>query len=137
MATNPVLRDSDMEKCINNCFNTARVCQETLAHLLTKKTAVQGSHITLLQMCIESCQLSYKMMINDLSFHHQSCELCFEICKATAEECDRYAEDPIMAKCADFCRRCAESCRGMAGMTVKVGSSSKSSSKSESSRTQF
>lgn len=126
MATNPVLRDSDMEKCINNCLNCARVCLETLHHCLNgRSNRFQGNHIALLQACVETCQLSAKMMIADLKFHHQSCELCYEICEACAIECERYADDPIMAKCADFCRRCAESCRGMAGMTVRMGTSSK------------
>ncbi len=129
---NPILRDSDMEKCIKNCLSCARVCLETLHHCLSKK-GFNGTHIQILQACVDTCQLSAKMMIADLRFHHQSCELCFEVCSACATECERFGEDPQMLHCAEVCRRCAESCRSMAGMTVSV----KTSTREQFSSSQF
>lgn len=133
MPTREPMQDSDMVHCIKNCLSCHRVCLETLHHCLTQKsTHFQGSHVALLQMCAATCELSARMMIADLEFHHQSCALCFEICEACAEECERYIEDAEMLRCADFCRRCAESCRGMAGMTVQIKKSSREYSSSAS-----
>lgn len=126
-------QDSDMAHCIKNCLSCHRVCLETLHFCLSQKsTHFQGRHVALLQMCAETCELSARMMIADLSFHHQSCALCFEICEACAEECEHYEESPEMLRCADFCRHCAESCRGMAGMSVEVRRSSRGYSSSAS-----
>jgi hypothetical protein len=120
MATNPMI-DSDMARCIRNCLTAHRACLETLHHMLSQKsTKFQGREITLLQLCADTCDLSAKMMIADVPFHHQSCELCFEICDACAMECEKYPDDHEMSRCADLCRQCAESCRGMAGMTVNA-----------------
>ncbi|WP_413290909.1 four-helix bundle copper-binding protein [Bdellovibrio sp. HCB337] len=124
MATRDPMQDSDLAHCIKNCFACHRVCLETLHHCLSQKsTHFQGKNLELLQMCAESCLLSARMMVADLEFHHQSCELCFEVCLACADECERFTEDPEMLRCADVCRTCAESCRAMAGMTVKVSAS--------------
>lgn len=126
MAPKDPMQDSDTAHCIKNCFSCHRVCLETLHHCLSQKaTHFQGKHIELLEMCAATCELSARMMIADLELYHQSCELCFEICAASADECERFTEDPEMLRCADFCRNCAESCRAMAGMTVAISASEK------------
>jgi ferredoxin len=88
--------------------------------LSQKSTHFLGREIAMLQLCADTSDLSAKMMIAEMPFHNQSCELCFEICDACAVECEKYPEDPEMLRCADICRQCAESCRGMAGMTVHM-----------------
>ncbi|KYG68667.1 hypothetical protein AZI87_05380 [Bdellovibrio bacteriovorus] len=120
MAMNQI-QDSDTAKCINNCLASVRVCTETLHYCLQQKgTAFSGKHIALLQFCADACSISAKLMIADSEFHHQACELSFELCDACAIECERYEDDEVFANCAEVCRRCAESCRGMAGMTVRM-----------------
>jgi len=117
----PVIQDSDITKCIKNCLNCSRVCLETLARCLSngKNGMASGKHLSALQLCADTCQLSARMMIADSEFHHQACELTFEVATACAELCERF-EDAEMVHCADVCRRCAESCQFNAGMTVKV-----------------
>ena len=115
------MQDSDMSHCIKNCTQCHKVCLETLHYCLSqKRTHFQGKHIELLQMCADACDLSLKMMIADMDQHHQSCQLCFELCFACAEECAKFTEDAEMLRCADICRKCADSCRHMAGMTVSI-----------------
>lgn len=115
------MQDSDTTKCIKACMSCSKACLEALHYCLSQKvSASQGRHIAILQMCADACQLSSKMMILDLEFHNQSCELAFELATACAELCDRYQDEPLMARCAEACRHCAETTRGMAGMTVKM-----------------
>jgi len=118
---NHQIQDSDVTKCINLCLTCARSCLETFHYCLEEKgTAFSGKHLALLQYCIDACQLSAKLLIGESEFHHQSCELCFEVCNACAVECERYEYDDVFLNCAEICRKCAESCRAMAGMTVRV-----------------
>jgi hypothetical protein len=121
MAT-PVIQDSDIVKCIKSCLNCSRVCLETLAHCLSKgKNGIAtGKHLSVLQLCADSCQLSARMMIAESEFHHQACELTFEVATGCADLCERFADDEVMKHCAEVCRRCAESCQYSAGMTVSV-----------------
>ena len=118
---NHAVQDSDVTKCIKACLNTTRSCLETFHYCLEEKgTAFSGKHLQLLQLCADACSLSAKLLIAESEFHHQSCELAFEMCLATAVECERYEYDEIFKHCAESCRRSAEMCRAMTGMTVKV-----------------
>ena len=122
MIPNPS-QDSDTAKCIKACFTCSRTCLETLQYCLHQKISkFTGKQLAILQFCADSCQTSAGLMMAEISIHHQSCELTFELCARCAEECERYQDDTIMARCAEECHRCADSCRGMAGMTVKMSS---------------
>lgn len=115
------LQDSDVTKCIKNCLSCERVCLETFHYCLENKgTAFSGKHLSLLQFCVETCRLSARLLIAESEFHHQACELTYEIATACAIECERYEGDDVFKHCAEVCRRCAEACRGMAGMTVRI-----------------
>jgi hypothetical protein len=70
--------------------------------------------IRLLQDCAEICQTAVNFMIRGSAMHGLICLVCAEVCDATADECQRFADDPTEAECLDACRRCAESCRQMA-----------------------
>ncbi|MFV8258386.1 four-helix bundle copper-binding protein [Bdellovibrio bacteriovorus] len=123
MRTNP-LQDSDTAKCINFCFTTYRVCLETLNHVQDHGMRFAQTELTsLLQLCADTCDLHARMEMAEADFAPQAAELCFQICNRTALECEKFPEEPIVIKCADICRKCAEHCRGMAGMTVRVKSS--------------
>lgn len=115
------MQDTDITKAVNNCLNCARSCLETFHYCLDEKgTAFSGKHLSLLQFCVESCELTARLLIAESPFYHQSCELSFELCQACAVECERYEYDDIFKRCAANCHRAAETCRGMAGMTVRV-----------------
>lgn len=120
MATNP-LQDSDTAKAINFCFTTYRVCLETLNHVQEQGLKYSQTELaTLLQLCADTCDLHARMQMADVEVASQGAELCFEICTQTAELCERFPEETLVAKCGDICRKCAQHCRGMSGMTVKV-----------------
>ena len=117
MATRDPMQDTDMSHAIKNCTHCHNVCLETLHYCLNqKKNQFTGKHIELLQMCADACDLALKMMIADMESHHQSCQLCLELCTACDDACEAFPNDAEMRRCAAICRRCAESCRGTAGL---------------------
>jgi hypothetical protein len=122
------VQDSDMSRCIESCLTCSRACLEAAHYSLAQQSVSAGSAVlALLYQCADVCQLSVRMMAAESEFHHQSCELCFEVCQRCAEECDRYEQDEFMKKCAKVCRRCGEECRKMAGMTVQIKEGSRES----------
>lgn len=123
MIPNPS-QDSDTAKAVKANFTCARVCSETLQYCLNQKSMnFTGAHLAVLQFCADSCLLSARMMMADHSVHHQSCELSYELCTVCAEECERHQDNSMLARCAEECRRCAEICKAMVGMSVDVRSS--------------
>ncbi|MGZ3772512.1 MAG: four-helix bundle copper-binding protein [Pseudobdellovibrionaceae bacterium] len=120
MPSRPI-QDSDIARCINNCIACARTCLETFQYCVEQKgTAFSGKHLSLLQYCADVCQFSVKLLIGDSQFAIQSCDLTLEICQACVAECERYDEDSVFSHCAEVCKDCIESCRGVAAMTVRV-----------------
>lgn len=114
-------QDSDLARCINNCISCSRTCLETFQYCVDQKgTAFSGKHLSLLQYCVDSCQLSVELLIGNSQYALQSCELTMEICQDCVAECERYQDDKIFSHCAEVCRDCAEACRAFAGMTVKL-----------------
>lgn len=129
MIPNPS-QDSDTAKAIKACFSCSRTCLETLQYCLHQKVSkFTGKQLAVMQFCADSCQLSASIMMADINIQHQSCELTFELCNRCADECERYQDDTVLSRCADECRRCAEICRGMAGMTVQVRGANKENGK--------
>ncbi|MGE5086176.1 MAG: hypothetical protein ACM3MG_07715, partial [Bacillota bacterium] len=115
------MQDSETAKCIKACMSCSKACWDALHFLLNQKVSgAQGRHIATLQMCADVCELSSKMMLLDLEFSNQSCGLAFELSTTCASLCEKYQDEPIMSRCAEACRYCAETTRGMAGMTVRM-----------------
>lgn len=108
-------RSSEMEACIRDCTECARVCAETVDHCLRMGGKhAEASHIKRLLDCAQSCQLSVELMSRGSEMAARMCALCAEFCDACAEDCERIADgDRVMLRCAEVCRRCAASCRAM------------------------
>jgi hypothetical protein len=121
MAQSPGHVNPEMESCIRECLDCARICRQTMAHCLTKGGKhAEASHILTLQDCAESCEMSAAMMLRGSPFHAQHCAMCGEVCKACEESCEAFAGDAAMKACEDACRRCAESCRRMGAAAGKA-----------------
>lgn len=115
------IQDSDITAAVNSCFTCARSCLEAFQYCLDEKgTAFSGKHLSLLQECVDSCQLTARFLVAESSFYQQSCELTYEVSLACARECERYEYDDVFRRAALNCRRCADACRGMMGMVVRV-----------------
>jgi hypothetical protein len=105
---------SEMQHCITNCMTCSAVCEQTLQYCLKQGGRhAQAKHVSLLQDCIEICDLSAHFMLRGSQRHQSTCRACAEICEACAAECDAMGNDPVMQQCAEMCRSCAASCRSM------------------------
>ena len=103
--------DSQMEHCINNCIECAKVCLAMLSYCL-EKGGEHTQQITLLSNCADICGTSAKFMLTGSELHAHTCRACAEVCQACAEDCAVLGDD--MEQCAEVCTKCAESCKQMA-----------------------
>jgi hypothetical protein len=49
-------------------------------------------------------------MSRDSEYVKQICNVCADICEASAKECERHTDMDHYQRCAQVCRRCAEEC---------------------------
>lgn len=103
-----------MRECADDCNRCRSVCEQTLAHCISKGGKhVEEKHLKLLLDCIDTCTACGAMCDRDSQHCDTMCRTCAEVCRACADSCDRF-DDPQMKACAEECRRCAESCQAMA-----------------------
>lgn len=104
---------SQMKNCIENCFDCARICQETIVHCLKMGGRhAEAKHILLLMDCSKVCTTAGKLMLHNSDFYSEQCAVCADICDTCADDCEEF-EDKFMKKCVKTCRDCADSCRKM------------------------
>lgn len=107
--------NDQMRKCIELCTECSLSCTETITHCLEKGGHhAEREHITLLQLCADTCQLSARAMCFASPLHEHICDACAQVCEACAEDCEALADaDEMMLRCAETCRACASSCKEM------------------------
>lgn len=107
----------DMRRCIDNCIECHKICNETITHcLLLGGKHASAEHIALLMDCADICATSARFMLHGSHHHERTCAVCAEVCEACAKDCEQMAKgDETMMRCAKMCRACADSCHKMAG----------------------
>ena len=109
----------EVKRCIENCRECHKVCQETLSYCLDEGGKhAESSHLTTLLACAEICGTSANFMTWGVDLHPQVCGVCAEMCERCADSCAAFKDDETMRRCADVCRRCSQSCASMAGTAV-------------------
>ncbi|MBX2989384.1 MAG: four-helix bundle copper-binding protein [Bdellovibrionaceae bacterium] len=105
----------EAQECIRNCLACHQICEQLMFHSLEKKGEhADADHIRLLHDCAEICAITANFLMRDSTFHHRACEVCAEICRACAEDCEDFEEeDEALETCAAACRTCAQSCERM------------------------
>lgn len=105
----------NLEEVISQCLECFRCCSELVPHCLSMGGDPAESHpISLLSACALICETSAKMMMLESEWHLQTCEICAEICRKCAADCEDIANgDRMMLQCAKICRSCAKSCERM------------------------
>ena len=111
----PHAGEVSMEECIAQCLEGFRFCSELIPHCLSMGgDHAETHHIALLSACALACETSAKMMMLESEFHLRTCEICAEICRKCADDCEDIANgDRMMLQCAKVCRSCAKSCERM------------------------
>lgn len=106
---------ADMRECIQNCLDCHAACVETSMHCLVRGNEHAGpEHQRLLADCAQICIASADFMLRASADHVRTCDVCAELCRNCADDCERMAEgDDIMRRCVDACRRCALTCDRM------------------------
>ncbi len=113
-----IMNRSEIEqKCIDDCMNCYRVCEESIAMCLSiGGEHAEDRHITTMDDCAKLCAISADFMLRNSDLDTHMCSLCAQACDNCAESCAKF-DDDFMKKCADICKQCAESCRSMERMT--------------------
>ncbi len=111
---NKLNNKNQWEKCIQTCLDCYRVCEDTVAHCLSKgEEHAARYHIQLMIDCIELCKLSSDFMIRNSPFSVRLCKICADVCRQCADNCAEFSDDDQMLTCADVCRQCAIVCEEM------------------------
>jgi len=103
----------DMEECIEDCIECHHVCFElAMNHCLERGGEhTEPAHFRLMINCAEICQTTANFMLSGSDLHTLTCDLCAEICRRCADDCEQFDG---MDECVEACRRCAETCERMA-----------------------
>lgn len=107
-----------LRECITNCLTCHAACVETRTHCLGMGAEhASTEHQTILADCAQACITSADFMLRLSPHHLRYCEICAELCRACAEDCeDMDPNDLTMRQCAEACRACAESCESMVAL---------------------
>ncbi len=107
--------DPRMLKAINDSTHCANKCLETFNHCIHMGGKyADPAHLNSILDCIDMCHLTTRAMLRNSEFSAQISYLNAVICERCAESSFRTApEDEHMKECADMCRECAASCRGI------------------------
>lgn len=87
------------------------------AYLDEKNIKMMVRCIRLDRDCVKICHTTSIFVASDSDYSHQLINQCEEICRARAEECERYKMGHCQ-ECARACRQCEEACKSFSGVGV-------------------
>ena len=107
--------NTELDRCIDDCYNCANSCNTTVAYCLEKGGRhANAAHIALMLDCAAICETAASSMGRNSNAHPLICRACADICRKCEDDCRSFGDDPTMQECADVCRKCAQSCERMA-----------------------
>ena len=111
-----------MDQAIRDSLDCYRVCVETFVYCIKKGGKhADPDHLTVLNDCMEICNLNASFMIRNSIFSGRTAELCADICEKCAVSCEAIdSADVQMKACAETCRNCSRSCRKVETRTEVV-----------------
>lgn len=96
-----------LDACIEACLDCSEACLLTAAWCLESgSNSVTKTHVTQLQLCAETCQLTAKAMILESASYRDFKDLCARIADHCADSCDSSTEGEL-GTCAAACRETA------------------------------
>jgi len=112
--------NAELRDCIEQCDICHRVCMETLSYCLgLGGEHAEREHIRLLADCAELCQTNENFMLRGSELHTRISRVCEAVCILCAENCERFADDETLRRCAIVCRRCAAACGRMSLLSAR------------------
>ena len=100
---------SQIEECIQDCFNSHAVCLDTAMSLLQKGNTSANTVLILLD-CSEICATNAHFLMRNSPVYGSVCQTCAQVCTHCAGVCDEIGEND----CANACRASATSCEQLA-----------------------
>jgi hypothetical protein len=106
--------NEEMNRCIEACLHCYQTCRhEAMNHCLEAGGKhLEPTHFRLMTSCAEMCRTSADFMLTGSPLHVRTCAVFAEVFDSCAQSCEEVGD---MDECVEACRRCAESCRSMAG----------------------
>ncbi|PSG97844.1 four-helix bundle copper-binding protein [Thermoplasmatales archaeon SW_10_69_26] len=114
MALTELQMGSEIESCLDNCFEASQAAEKCANHCIEMGEADRSRCIELCQDVADLTSLHARMMARDSEYHNEMAAVCADLCETCADECEQF-DGPIPQTCAQACRTCAASCRQMAG----------------------
>jgi len=109
----------EMRKAIDDCMSCSSMCEETIAYCMDMPGSMtDAAGMRVLMDCASITQVCAEMMCRMSPMHPQMCELCVRACTTCADMSVKAPKDVQMAKLAEMCRTCAESCQVMVHATA-------------------
>lgn len=104
----------ELVECIDYTTTTYRTCYDVINYCLEMGDAyAHADHIKVLQDCATICKTNLDFMLSDSEFADNVSGLCAQICDATADSCEEFDDEHMMAL-ARLARKTAQTCRNMA-----------------------
>lgn len=104
-----------LAECIAICLKCHATCQDAVGKTLSGPGRAEPALVMTLLDCAEICQATANSMSRGSPVHTAFCGACAEVCDACAEACGKARTAAALQPCVDLCRKCAMSCRHMAG----------------------
>jgi hypothetical protein len=102
---------SELQACIDRCNECRAACLRTVSECLGMGGAhAAPEHVRLLLDCADICATSAAFMLRGSDMHAVTCGACAEVCRRCESSCRGLG----MNDCAEACCKCAESCARMA-----------------------
>ena len=101
--------------CIAACQGCAVACHHCAAACLQEPDVKAMARCIGLDLdCAQVCQVAVALMAGGSERVPALCQVCADICRDCAAECERHDMDHCQ-QCAEACRRCASQCDAVAG----------------------
>ncbi|MFT5327637.1 MAG: hypothetical protein ACI8P0_005529 [Planctomycetaceae bacterium] len=107
---------SSFSECADACSDCAKLCNACFDHCTTMLQAGQKGYSLTMRTCIDCAEVTRvcaALCSRESRLAKVLTEACARFCDRAASECEKFKKDKHMAECAEQCRRCAASCRGL------------------------
>lgn len=101
-----------LENCVASCNNCAASC------LREENVKALAICIKLNLDCADACHLAFKLLARDSNHAVSVVELCKNLCRECAEECEKHDHDHCQL-CAKACTKCANQSKNYIDQVVQ------------------